>query len=124
MDKMVLKLVLKNNPEIDVEGYRKALEPKSLDISIVDNIFLEIQPKPRKANSELVFTAAILLLFSPKAILLAEKSEYGVAQIIQEKLGLKCHQQSSYRIRVARELYEVDKVFKHIVDEIVERRSA
>lgn len=124
MDKMVLKLVLKNNPEIDVEGYRKALEPKSLDISIVDNIFEEIQPKARKSNSELVFTAVILLLFSPKAILLSEKSEYGVAQIIQEKLGLKRHQQSSYRIRVARELYEVDKVFKHIVDEIVERRSA
>jgi len=124
MDKMVLKLVLKNNPEIDVEGYRKALEPKSLDISMVDSIFDEVQPKPRKSNSELVFTAAILLLFSPKAILLAEKSEYGVAQIIQEKLGLRRHQQSSYRIRVARELYEVDKVFKHIVDEIVERRSA
>lgn len=124
MDKMVLKLVLKNNPEIDVEGYRKALEPKSLDISIVDNIFEEIQPKARKSNSELVFTAVILLLFSPKAILLSEKSEYGIAQIIQEKLGLKRHQQSSYRIRVARELYEVDRVFKHIVDEIVERRSA
>ncbi len=124
MDKMVLKLVMKNNPDIDFEGYRKALEPRSLDLSVVDQIFKDIQPSTKKANSELVFTAAILLLFSPKAILLSEKSEYGVAQIIQEKLCLKRHQQSSYRIKVARELYEVDKVFKHIVDQVVEGRSS
>ncbi|MFD1770887.1 hypothetical protein [Sphingobacterium suaedae] len=121
MDKMVLKLVLKNNPEIDVEVYRQALMPMTLDLSIVDGLFNEIEPSPKKHNSELLFTAAMLLLFSPRAILLSEKSEYGIMRIIKEKLGLKQHQYASYRVKVARELYEVDKVFRQLVNDCVER---
>lgn len=119
MDKMVLKLTKKYNPNLDIEQYRKALTPMELDMSIVDLIYDKIKPTPKNADSEIVFTAAILLLFSPKAILLSEKSEYGVAQIIQKKLCLKRHQQSSYRIKTSREVYQVDKVFKHKVNEIV-----
>jgi len=119
MDKMVLKLVEKNNPQIDIDGYRQALLPLPLDESLIDSIYSEILPSSKKHNSEILFTAVVLLLFSPKAILLAEKSQY--ANIILKKLGLKHHQQSSYRIKVAREVYEVDKVFRQQVDTIVER---
>ena|SRR5690606_8837749 len=122
MDKMVLKLVKKNNPDIDIESYRQLLKPMELDVSVVDAIFDDIEPSPKKHNSELLFTAAMLLLFSPRAILLSEKSEYGVMKVIKEKLDLKRHQYASYRIKVARELYEVDKVFRQLVDDIVERR--
>ena len=121
MDKMVLKLVKKNNPDIDIDGYRQALEPMSLDLKIVDLIFNEIKPTSKKHNSEILFTAVILKIFSPKAILLPVKSEYGISHVIAQKLGLKFHQQSSYRIKVAREVYEVDKVFRQLVDDIVER---
>ena len=121
MDKMVLKLVEKNNPQIDIDGYRQALLPLPFNEVLIDSIYSEILPSSKKHNSEILFTAVILLLFSPKAILLAEKSQYGIANIILKKLGLKHHQQSSYRIKVAREVYEVDKVFRQQVDTIAER---
>jgi len=121
MDKMVLKLVEKNNPQIDIDGYRQALLPLPFNEVLIDSIYSEILPSSKKHKSEILFTAVILLLFSPKAILLAEKSQYGIANIILKKLGLKHNQQSSYRIKVAREVYEVDKVFRQQVDTIVER---
>lgn len=117
----MLKLVKKTHPEIDVDALRNSLLPMQLNEEKVNQIFEDIGPSPKKYNSELVFTAVMLLLFSPRAILLSEKSEYGVAQIIQRKLDLKSHQQSSYRIKVARDLYEVDRVFKNQVDDLVKR---
>lgn len=116
-----MKLVQKNNPEIDIEAYRQALSPMPIDNSIVESLFDEIQPSSKKYSSDMVFTAVILLLFSPRAILLSEKCEYGVMKVVQEKLGLTQHQYASYRIKVARERYEVDKVFRQLVDDYVER---
>lgn len=121
MDKMVLKLVEKNNPQIDIDGYRQALLPLPFNEVLIDSIYSEILPSSKKHNSEILFTAVILLLFSPKTILVGFKCYDGIGEIIRKKLNLRYQQMSSYRIKSARDLYEVDKVFRQQVDTIVER---
>jgi len=118
MEKFILKLAKQRNPEIPFDDYRAALTAQKLDESIVKAIYNRINPGPKKHNSEILFSASVLLLFSPKSILLSEKVENGVCFVIKKYLGIN-QQSASYRIRIAREVYQVDKVFKHKVDEIV-----
>ena len=118
MEKFVLKLAKQRNPEVPFEDYRAALTARKLDESIVRAIHSHVNPSPKKNNSEILFSATVLLIFSPKSILLSEKVENGICHIIKKFLGIN-QQSASYRIRVAREVYQVDKVFKHLVDEVV-----
>lgn len=118
MEKFILKLAQKFNPQIPFDDYRSALTSQKLDESIVKSIYNKIKPDPKKYNSEILFTASVLLLFSPKSILLSEKVENGICFTIKKNLGIN-QQSASYRIKVAREVYQVDKVFKAQVDEIV-----
>lgn len=113
-----MKLAQKFNPQIPFDDYRSALTSQKLDESIVKSIYNKIKPDPKKYNSEILFTASVLLLFSPKSILLSEKVENGICFTIKKSLGIN-QQSASYRIKVAREVYQVDKVFKAQVDEIV-----
>lgn len=118
MEKFILKLAQQRNPEVPFQDYREALTAQKLDESIVKAIYKKIKPDPKKWNSEILFSASVLLLFSPKSILLSEKVENGICFVIKKYLGVN-QQSASYRIKVAREVYQVDKVFKHQVDEIV-----
>lgn len=109
---------MRNNPDIPFSEYREALTSRKLDNSVVKLIHDKIKPDPKKYNSEILFAACILLIFSPKSILLDEKVENGVCNVIKRHLGIN-QQSASYRVRVAREVYEVDKVFKQQVDDLV-----
>jgi len=118
MEKFILKLAQKCNPQIPFDDYRTALTSQKLDESIIKSIFNKIKPDPKKSNSEILFAASVLLLFSPKSILLSEKVENGICFTIKKNLGIN-QQSASYRIKVAREVYQVDKVFRSQVDKIV-----
>ncbi|QBQ41194.1 hypothetical protein E2P86_08505 [Sphingobacterium psychroaquaticum] len=118
MDKFILKLAKQHNPDVPFEDYREALTAQKMDDSMLKALFKKIQPSPKKHNSEIQFTACVLLMFSPKSILLSEKVENGVCLAIKNCLGIN-QQSASYRIKVAREVYQVDKVFRSQVDKIV-----
>jgi len=118
MEKFILKLATQRNPDIPFEDYREALTAQKLDETIVKAIYNLVNPGPKKCNSEILFAASVLLIFSPKSILLSEKVENGICNTIKKFLGIN-QQSASYRIKVAREVYQVDKVFKHLVDELV-----
>ncbi|SMG31964.1 hypothetical protein [Sphingobacterium psychroaquaticum] len=118
MEKFILKLAQQRNPEVPFADYRAELTAQKMDDSALKTLFDKIQPSQKKHNSEIQFTACVLLLFSPKSILLSEKVENGVCLAIKNSLGVN-QQSASYRIKVAREVYQVDRVFKHLVDGFV-----
>ncbi|WP_196934881.1 hypothetical protein [Sphingobacterium hungaricum] len=118
MEKFILKLAQQRNPEVPFGDYRDELTSLKMDESIIEKIFQKVKPNPKTNNSEILFSAIILLIFSPKSILLSEKVENGVCFVIKKYLVVN-QQSASYRIKVAREVYQVDKVFKHQVDSIV-----
>ncbi|MCY4781429.1 hypothetical protein ORI89_17350 [Sphingobacterium sp. UT-1RO-CII-1] len=120
MHKNILKLAMKDNPSIDFDAYKDMLTALPLDDSLIDRLHKASFSDRSIKDSDLRFVAAMLILFSPKSIYLEEKTVYGVAKAILKKLDLSDRFKAMYRIKVAREVYEVDSVFKGHVDKIVE----
>lgn len=119
MQKNILQLAKRENPNIDFDKYQVMLTGLPLDHAVVDKIFDVSVSLGDTKDLDLRFVAAMLIIFSPKSILLEEKTVFGVAKAILKKLNLSHRFGASYRIRVARGVYEVDSVFRSLVDQAV-----
>ncbi|MDM8174774.1 hypothetical protein QT327_10465 [Olivibacter sp. 47] len=121
---MLLKFVVKEHPYIDVDRYRKLLSASEVDERIVREIYdqtVGCSITGKKNRDEIIFVASILKLYSPQSLFIGDKTKNSVCDLIYRVLDLSYNQKASYRIKVAKELFEVDKVFRFQVDQIVRR---
>lgn len=96
----------------------EAMAPVSINHSVVKKILASTQ---NHEDKDVIFVGCLLKAFSPKSLMFPSiRSTYGLCETIRVSLSLTRQQESSYRIKVAKELYQVDRVFKAKVDKIVE----